>query len=148
MTNSPTTKDLGIAMDELDRIRRKKMEELRKTLGNDRRKVKIEVDDANFAEEVVEQSRSIPVVVDFWAEWCMPCLMLGPILEKIAGEYKGGFILAKMNVDRSPVMSMQYGINNIPAVKMFRDGKVNDEFIGALPESSVRSWIEKNLGSR
>jgi len=75
----------------------------------------------------------------------MPCLMLGPVLEKITGEHKGKIILAKIDVDKNPKISQGYGINAIPAVKIFRNGKVADEFIGALPESQVRDCINRNL---
>ncbi|MBN2042992.1 MAG: thioredoxin [Candidatus Aenigmarchaeota archaeon] len=107
--------------------------------------MKIEVDDSDFEENVIKQSEKIPVIVDFWAEWCMPCLMLGPVLEKIAVEHGGRFILAKINVDKSPETSQRYGIMSIPAVKIFKNGKVSDEFIGVLPEPHVRQWVVKNM---
>lgn len=107
---------------------------------------KIEVGDKDFDEKVIEQSKKVPVVIDFWASWCMPCLMLSPALEKFADEYDGKFILAKLNVDENPIVSQKYGIMSIPSVKMFKDGKVVDEFIGALPEQMIKSWLEKNIG--
>ena len=103
------------------------------------------VTDLDFKEKVIEKSKEIPVVVDFWAEWCMPCLMLGPVLEKIEKKYQGKFILAKLNVDEGKKTSTIYGINAIPAVKMFKNGKVADEFVGALPKEQVEEWINKNL---
>ncbi len=106
---------------------------------------KIEVKDNDFDENVIRQSEKVPVVVDFWATWCAPCLRLGPTLENLADEYKGKFILAKLNVDEGQVVSQKYGIMSIPSVKMFKDGKVVDEFIGALPESNVRAWLSKNI---
>ena len=106
---------------------------------------KIEVDENNFEKEVIEKSKEIPVVVDFWATWCMPCLMLGPILEKFVEDYDGKFILAKLNVDENPRISQTYNISSIPNVKMFKDGKVADEFVGALPGSMVKNWLDKNL---
>ena len=109
-------------------------------------KTKIEVNDSNFEKDVIEQSNDVPVVVDFWATWCMPCLMLGPTLEKLAEENNGRFVLAKLNVDSSPSVSQKYRIMSIPAVKMFKNGEVSDEFIGALPEPQVRNWIETNVG--
>lgn len=107
--------------------------------------MKIDVTDKDFKEKVLEQSKEKPVVVDFWATWCVPCLMLGPILEKLALEYKDKFILAKLNVDENPIVSQTYGIMSIPAVKMFKNGEVADEFVGALPEPHVKKWLEKNL---
>ena len=108
-------------------------------------KVEIDVDDENFEERVIEQSKRIPVVVDFWAEWCKPCLMLKPVLEKLVRENKGKFILAKVNVDEAPKTSQKYMIMSIPNVKLFKEGKIVDEFIGAYPESFVREWLERNL---
>jgi len=121
-------------MDELKKIRKKKMEELIKKSGGGKMKTKIEVDDNNFNEMVIEQSKKIPVIVDFWAPWCMPCNMLSPVLEKFAEEYQGKFILAEVNVDEARTAAQEYGIMSIPSVKMFKNGEVADEFIGALPE--------------
>lgn len=132
-------------MDEVEEIKKKKMEQLLKKSNYGEMKTEIEVDDNNFNELVIEQSKKIPVVVDFWATWCMPCLMLSPALEKAAKEYKGKFILAKLNVDEARITSQKYGIMSIPSVKMFKGGKVVDEFIGAVPESVVRNWLDKNL---
>lgn len=105
----------------------------------------IEVNDENFEKEVIEKSENIPVVVDFWAEWCMPCQKLKPMLEKIEEEYKGRFVLAKINIDNGKEMAEKYGVMSIPSVKMFKKGNVTAEFTGSLPEPSVRKWIEKNL---
>lgn len=107
--------------------------------------IEIEVNDENFKEKVMEQSKKNPVVVDFWAQWCAPCFLLGPILEKLAKEYKGKFILAKLDVSKNPWTSQKFGINAIPAVKLFKNGKVVDRFVGALPESAVKQWLEKNI---
>jgi putative thioredoxin len=107
----------------------------------------IEVNDENFQEKVIEQSKKVPVVVDFWASWCTPCLMLSPILEKLAKEYNGKFILAKANVDETRTYAQEYMVMSIPNVKLFKNGKVVDEFVGALPESSVRKWLDKNIKS-
>lgn len=108
-------------------------------------KTKIDVTDNNFNELVIEQSKTTPIVVDFWATWCGPCVRLGPTLEKFAEEYSGKFILAKINVDENPVVSGTYGIMSIPSVKMFKDGKVADEFVGALPEQNIKAWLDKNI---
>ena len=107
--------------------------------------MEIEVNDNNFEEKVLGESKEKLVIVDFWAEWCMPCLMLGPNLKKVADENPGKIVLAKLNVDKNPILSQKYGISSIPAVKFFRNGEMIDEFIGALPESSVREYINKNL---
>ncbi len=106
---------------------------------------KIDVDDNNFEKEVVEKSEEIPVVVDFWAEWCMPCQSLGPVLEKLAKESEGKFILAKANVSQAKSKSQEYEVRSIPAVKIFKKGKVVDEFVGAIPEEQIKEWLEKNL---
>lgn len=109
--------------------------------------MEVEVNDSNFSKEVIEKSAELPVAVDFWAEWCMPCKMLGPVLEKLAEEYKGKFVLAKADVEQTGAKAQEYGVSSIPNVKLFRDGKVVDQFIGALPEEQVKAWLEKNLGA-
>jgi putative thioredoxin len=96
---------------------------------------------ADFSREVLERSAQVPVVVDFWAPWCGPCRVLGPILEAEVSALGGRVEMVKVNTDESPELAMQYGVQGIPAVKAFRDGRVAAEFVGAIPAASVRAWL-------
>lgn len=106
----------------------------------------VQLDEQNFMQVVVEASDTTPVLVDFWADWCEPCKSLMPILEKLAIEYNGAFILAKLDTEAHPGIAQQLGIRSLPTVKLFKDRQLVNEFMGALPESEVRSFIEANVG--
>jgi putative thioredoxin len=101
----------------------------------------IDVEEQDFQRLVLESPR--PVVVDFWAEWCGPCRMLGPLLEKLVGERKGMIVLAKVNVDRAEQVAAHFGVQSIPLVLGFRDGQVVDGFVGVRPESDIRAFLDR-----
>jgi putative thioredoxin len=101
----------------------------------------LDVSEADFEEKVVAASHRQPVVIDFWAPWCAPCKVLKPVLEKLADEFGGKFLLAKVNSDENPELSVRYGVRGIPAVKAMVGGKIVNEFTGALPEGAVRDWL-------
>jgi putative thioredoxin len=100
---------------------------------------------SDFSRDVIERSRTVPVLVDFWAAWCGPCRTLGPALESLEKKAGGTWVLAKVDTDKHQEVAARYGIKSIPAVKLFVDGKQTAEFVGALPERSVEQWLEKNL---
>lgn len=103
----------------------------------------LEITDSNFDEVVLQSDK--PVLVDFWAEWCGPCRMVGPIVEELAKEYDGKAVVGKVNVDYNPDISVKYGIRNIPALLFFKDGEIVDKQIGAVPKSVLADKLAKQL---
>ncbi len=103
------------------------------------------VNSESFSRVVLENSYQVPVMVDFWADWCAPCGMLLPILVKLANEFAGKFILAKLNTEEEKTLAAQYQIRSLPTVKLFRNGEVMDEFMGALPESAIREFLDRYI---
>jgi thioredoxin len=106
----------------------------------------MDVTSETFEREVVERSHELPVVVDFWAAWCGPCLMLGPVLEREAEARAGEFVLAKLDVDANPELALRYQVQGIPAVKAFRNGQVVAEFVGARPPAVVAEFLDQLTG--
>ncbi|MBA3900920.1 MAG: thioredoxin [Bacteroidetes bacterium] len=103
----------------------------------------VEFTDANFEEVVLKSDK--PVLVDFWAEWCGPCRMVGPIVEELAKDYEGKAVIGKVNVDNNPGISAQFGIRNIPTILFFKNGEIVDKQVGAVPKSILAGKIDAQL---
>ncbi len=103
----------------------------------------VEITDANFEELVLKSDK--PVVVDFWAAWCGPCRMIGPVIEEMAGEYEGKAVIAKVNVDENPGVSAQFGVRNIPTVLFIKNGEVADKSVGAVPKAQLTEKLDALL---
>jgi putative thioredoxin len=104
-----------------------------------------DVTEQTFDTAVLDRSRQTPVLVDFWADWCGPCKMLMPVLQKLTGEYGGKFFLAKVNTDVEQALANRHGVKSLPTVKLFRNGKVVDEFLGVQPEKNIRALLDRHI---
>jgi len=131
-------------MDELEKIRKKKLMELMRKMTEDKSypNEPVEVNSSNF-DEILNKYEN--VVVDFWAEWCMPCRMIAPIVEQLAKEYSGKVVFAKLNTDENPQIAARYGITGIPTLIFFKNGKPVDKIVGAYPKGEIERWIKRNL---
>ena len=103
------------------------------------------VTDKSFETDVIEASKTGPVLVDFWAEWCGPCKMIGPALEELAGEFGGKLTVAKVDIDNNPMSPTTYGVRGIPTLILFKDGKQAATQVGALPKSRLKDWINSQI---
>lgn len=135
-------------MDDIERIRLKKIKELMtKMSGESPKAIKtidspVKLSSANF-DDVLRKNEN--VVVDFWAEWCMPCRMIAPIIEELAKEFAGKVVFGKLNTDESPTIASRYGISAIPTMIFFKTGRPVGRIVGALPKNEIKRWVQKNL---
>ncbi len=131
--------------EELEKIRQEKMKKLLEKIkrGEDKVSNVKHVTRENFSREVLESD--IPVIVDFWAEWCMPCKIIAPIFEELAKEYAGKMKFVKVNVDESPELASSFGITGIPTFIVFHKGKIIEKLVGAVPKSEFKKFIEHVL---
>ncbi|WP_202318601.1 thioredoxin [Archaeoglobus neptunius] len=133
-------------MDEIEIIRKKKMMELMQKMSGEE-KIKavdtpVKLNTANFDETLKKYEN---VVIDFWAEWCMPCRMIAPVVEELAKEYAGKVVFGKLNTDENPAIASRYGISAIPTLIFFKNGRPVDQVVGALPKSEIKRWVERNI---
>lgn len=131
-------------MDELEEIRKRKLEELmrmaEKKVGIQNEPAKL--DSKNFDEFIKGNEYA---VVDFWAEWCMPCRYIAPVVEELAKEYSGKVAFGKLNVDENQKIAVRFGISAIPTLIFFKNGKAMDQIVGAMPKKEIKRWIESNI---
>ena len=104
----------------------------------------LEITDANFESEVLNSDK--PVLIDFWAVWCGPCKLIAPTVEEVANEYQGKFKVGKMDIDNNPNVAMKYGIRSIPTLLIFKEGKVVDQIVGAVPKNVITSKMDAHAG--
>uniref|UniRef100_A0A7C2S9E8 Thioredoxin n=1 Tax=Archaeoglobus fulgidus TaxID=2234 RepID=A0A7C2S9E8_ARCFL len=134
-------------MDELELIRQKKIREMMQKMSGEEnaRNVlnsPVKLTSSNF-NEIIKNNEN--VVVDFWAEWCMPCRMIAPVVEELAKEYAGKVVFGKLNTDENPAIASRYGISAIPTLIFFKKGKPVDQIVGAMPKSELKRWVERNI---